>query len=124
MAAGNTWRRTMMDRGALTDTIEAAWEARDSISTQTGGETRMAVAEALRLLDQGEARVAEPDGQGGWRVNQWLKKAVLLSFRINGNRVMDAQPAPYFDKVPLRFEGYDEAKFRALGARAVPGAVV
>jgi 2,3,4,5-tetrahydropyridine-2-carboxylate N-succinyltransferase len=77
----------------------------------------------MALLEAGELRVAEPDGNS-WRVNQWLKKAVLLSFRINGNRVMDAQPAPYYDKVPLRFEGFDEAAFRALGARAVPGAVV
>src|SRR6185312_14684127 len=69
-------------------------------------------------------RVAEPDGAGSWRVNEWLKKAVLLSFRIHQNAVMGAAPAPYFDKVPLRFEGYDEAAFLALGARVVPGAVV
>jgi 2,3,4,5-tetrahydropyridine-2-carboxylate N-succinyltransferase len=69
-------------------------------------------------------RVAEPDGAGGWRVNEWLKKAVLLSFRLKPNVVMDAAPSPYFDKVPLRFEGFDAARFREVGARVVPGAVV
>jgi 2,3,4,5-tetrahydropyridine-2-carboxylate N-succinyltransferase len=78
----------------------------------------------MQLLESGERRVAEPDGQGGWRVNAWLKKAVLLHFRAHGNRVMGGAPAPYFDKVPLRYEGYDGARFRAAGARVVPGAIV
>ncbi len=83
-----------------------------------------AVAEVVTLLESGRARVAEPDGDGGWRVNQWLKQAVLLYFRLNENRVMPGEPAPWFDKVPLRFEGFDAAAFRELGARAVPGAWV
>ena len=85
---------------------------------------RDAVEEAFRLLDTGEARVAEP-GPDGWTVNQWLKKAVLLSFRLNDNEVM---PGPggsaWFDKVPSKFAGWDEARFRAAGFRAVPGAIV
>ena len=88
-------------------------------------EVRSAVERAILLLDRGEARVAEPDGSGGWRVNQWLKKAVLLSFRLNDNRVMEGGSAghPAFDKVPSKFEGWDDAQFRASGFRVVPGAV-
>ena len=105
--------------------IDSAWERRAELS-QSEIEThlRPAIEQTLDLLESGERRVAEPDAQGGWRVNQWLKKAVLLYFRTNANRLMAADPAPYFDKVPLRFEGFDEARFRALGARAVPGAIV
>ncbi|MFD1610498.1 2,3,4,5-tetrahydropyridine-2,6-dicarboxylate N-succinyltransferase [Sphingomonas tabacisoli] len=116
----------MTDRAALTDTIEAAWEARDKIGTQTVGETRAAVAEALKLLDSGEARVAEPDGQGGWRVNQWLKKAVLLSFRLHDMELIPGGPgtAHWWDKVPSKFSGWSEADFRRAGFRAVPGAIV
>jgi 2,3,4,5-tetrahydropyridine-2-carboxylate N-succinyltransferase len=116
----------MMDRGALTDTIAEAWEGRDTIGPQTVGETRAAVAEALRLLDSGEARVAEPDGQGGWRVNQWLKKAVLLSFRLHDMELIAGGPgtAHWWDKVPSKFSGWGEAEFRVAGFRAVPGAVV
>jgi len=83
-----------------------------------------AVAQALALLERGECRVAEPDGAGGWRVNPWLKQAVLLHFRLEDVRPMQGAPAPYYDKVALRFEGYDAAAFAALGARVVPGAVV
>ncbi len=110
----------------LVDTIEAAWEGRDQIGTQTDGETRAAVAEALRLLDRGEARVAEPDGQGGWQVNQWLKKAVLLSFRLHDMALIAGGPggANWWDKVPSKFAGWSDADFRAAGFRAVPGAVV
>jgi len=105
--------------------IDSAWERRAELQpAEIESSLRPAIEQALTLLESGERRVAEPDGQGGWRVNQWLKKAVLLYFRINVNRVMGVAPAPYFDKVPLRFEGFDEAAFRALGARAVPGAVV
>ncbi|MBC2652706.1 2,3,4,5-tetrahydropyridine-2,6-dicarboxylate N-succinyltransferase [Novosphingobium flavum] len=105
--------------------IEAAFEARDTV-TPASAEVRAIVDQALDLLDSGAARVAEPDGQGGWRVNQWLKKAVLLSFRLNDNAVMDygSAGAPAFDKVPLKFTGWDEARFRAAGIRVVPGAVV
>ncbi len=104
--------------------IEAAWENRTEVGP--GHEVRHAVADALALLDSGEARVAQPDGNGGWQVNQWLKKAVLLSFRLNDNRVMDggAAGAPAYDKVPLKFAGWGENRFREAGFRVVPGAVV
>jgi 2,3,4,5-tetrahydropyridine-2-carboxylate N-succinyltransferase len=79
----------------------------------------------MALLESGAARVAEPDGAGGWRVNEWLKKAVLLYFRCNDMALVDAaSPGPYFDKVPMRFGGFDDAAFRASGVRVVPGAVV
>ena len=107
----------------LESLINDSWERRAALGHNEIEGLRPAVDAALSLLETGELRVAEPEGNG-WRVNQWLKKAVLLSFRINGNRLMEAQPAPYYDKVPLRFEGFDDAAFRALGARAVPGAVV
>ena len=78
----------------------------------------------LDLLESGEQRVAQPDGHGGWTVNQWLKKAVLLYFRINGNRVVDGGPALAFDKVPLRFAHGSDDELQGLGARVVPGALV
>lgn len=104
--------------------IEAAWEIRAEITP--GSEVRNAVNDTLALLDSGEARVAEPDGKGGWTVNQWLKKAVLLSFRLNDNRVMEGGAAgeAAFDKVPLKFAGWGENRFRDAGFRVVPGAVV
>ncbi|MFM5917306.1 MAG: 2,3,4,5-tetrahydropyridine-2,6-dicarboxylate N-succinyltransferase [Novosphingobium sp.] len=104
--------------------IEQAWDARDSV-TPDSSDVRHAVDAALALLDSGQARVAEPDGNGGWQVNQWLKKAVLLSFRLNDNAVMDygSAGAPSFDKVPLKFTGWDADRFRAAGIRAVPGAI-
>lgn len=105
----------------LQATIEAAWEERASLTVTTQGPVRDAVEAALALLDSGQARVAAPDGAGGWRVNQWLKQAVLLSFRLNDNVVM---PGGYFDKVPLKFAGWGDNAFRAAGFRAVPGAVV
>ncbi|MBN8807910.1 MAG: 2,3,4,5-tetrahydropyridine-2,6-dicarboxylate N-succinyltransferase [Sphingomonas sp.] len=110
----------------LAATIDAAWEDRASVSPGTTGAVRDAVNQALALLDAGEARVAEPDGAGGWRVNQWLKKAVLLSFRLNDNAVVDggAAGAPAFDKVPSKFAGWGENRFRDAGFRVVPGAVV
>jgi 2,3,4,5-tetrahydropyridine-2-carboxylate N-succinyltransferase len=107
----------------LESLINESWERRAELGHNEIEGLRPAVDAVLSLLESGELRVAEPDGSG-WSVNQWLKKAVLLSFRINGNRVMEGQPAPYYDKVALRFEGFDEGAFRALGARAVPGAVV
>jgi 2,3,4,5-tetrahydropyridine-2-carboxylate N-succinyltransferase len=104
--------------------IEAAWEARDGV-TPASIEVRAIVEEALGLLDTGAARVAEPDGEGGWKVNQWLKKAVLLSFRLYDNEPMPyaAAGADAFDKVPLKFNGWGEDRFKAAGFRAVPGAV-
>ena len=109
----------------LAATIDAAWEDRSEISTATTGAVRDAVEAALALLDSGEARVAEPSGDG-WTVNQWLKKAVLLSFRLNDNEVIDggAAGAPAFDKVPSKFAGWGENRFRDAGFRVVPGAVV
>ena len=108
----------------LSAAIEAAWEARDTV-TPASADVREPVEAALALLDAGEARVAQPDGNGGWQVNQWLKKAVLLSFRLNDNGVMEygAGGAPAFDKVPLKFTGWDDAAFRKAGFRVVPGAV-
>ncbi|HQN54349.1 MAG TPA: 2,3,4,5-tetrahydropyridine-2,6-dicarboxylate N-succinyltransferase [Novosphingobium sp.] len=104
--------------------IEAAWEARDGV-TPASSDVRALVDQALNLLDGGQARVAEPDGQGGWQVNQWLKKAVLLSFRLNDNALVPggAGGAPAFDKVPSKFDGWNEARFREAGFRVVPGAV-
>jgi 2,3,4,5-tetrahydropyridine-2-carboxylate N-succinyltransferase len=109
----------------LAAAIEAAWEVREQINPQSR-DVRRAVEAALALLDAGQARVAEPDGSGGWRVNQWLKKAVLLSFRLNDNAVMDygSAGAPSFDKVPLKFTGWDDVRFRDAAIRAVPGAIV
>jgi 2,3,4,5-tetrahydropyridine-2-carboxylate N-succinyltransferase len=105
--------------------IGDAWARRaelapEALSAMAGA----AVQRALTLLESGQCRVAEPDGAGGWRVNAWLKQAVLLYFRISPNRLMPGWPAPYYDKVPLLAEGRDEAQFRAHGARHVPGAIV
>ena len=110
----------------LAATIDAAWDDRAALGFATGGDVRDAVDEALALLDRGEARVAEPAGEGGWRVNQWLKKAVLLSFRLNDNSLVDNGPGAghWFDKVPSKFSGWNEAEFRAAGFRAVPGSIV
>ncbi|MDE2435357.1 MAG: 2,3,4,5-tetrahydropyridine-2,6-dicarboxylate N-succinyltransferase [Sphingomonadales bacterium] len=109
----------------LAAAIEAAWEARDGV-TPASTDVREVVDAAIELLDSGKARVAEPDGQGGWKVNQWLKKAVLLSFRLNDNAVVPNGSAgsPAFDKVPSKFEGWGENRFREAGFRVVPGAVV
>ncbi|WP_419826764.1 2,3,4,5-tetrahydropyridine-2,6-dicarboxylate N-succinyltransferase [Sphingomonas sp.] len=110
----------------LATVIDEAWEARDTLGHATGDPVRAAVEEALAGLDAGRLRVAEPDGNGGWRVNQWLKKAVLLSFRLNDNMLVEAGAAgaPAFDKVPSKFDGWDDEAFRDAGFRAVPGAIV
>ena len=109
----------------LAKTIDDAFEARADVTPATGGPVREAVAEALDLLDSGKARVAEKNADGNWQVNQWLKKAVLLSFRLNDNQVI---PGPggtnWWDKVPSKFEGWSENRFREAGFRAVPGAIV
>jgi 2,3,4,5-tetrahydropyridine-2-carboxylate N-succinyltransferase len=109
----------------LKTAIEQAWEQRDSV-TPASADVRALVDAAMELLDSGAARVAEPDGNGGWQVNQWLKQAVLLSFRLNENVVMDhgSAGAPAYDKVPLKFTGWDADRFKAAGIRAVPGAIV
>jgi len=110
----------------LQSTIEAAWDARDTVGAETKGAVRDAVEGALNQLDSGAARVAEPDGQGGWRVNQWLKKAVLLSFRLNDMAEIAGGPggANWWDKVPSKFAGWGGGEFRQAGFRAVPGAIV
>ena len=106
--------------------INAAWEARESLAPAAQVTARAAVEEALAALDAGRLRVAEP-GADGWRVNEWLKKAVLLSFRLSDNALISGGPggnAAWFDKVPSKFAGWDEARFRAAGFRAVPGALI
>ncbi len=103
-------------------TIEEAFEQRATLSPGSApSEVRAAVAEAIDLLESGEARVAEK-GESGWTVNQWLKKAVLLSFRLNDNAVMGGGHTRYFDKVPPKYAGYGEDDFRAAGVRVVPPA--
>ncbi|GAB0113851.1 2,3,4,5-tetrahydropyridine-2,6-dicarboxylate N-succinyltransferase [Acidisoma sp. C75] len=109
----------------LAAAIDLLWERRAEISAKTAGADREAVEAALGLLEAGEARVAEP-GEGGWRVNQWLKKAVLLSFRLADSAVMPGAGggAPGFDKVPLKFQDWGENRFADAGFRAVPGAII
>ena len=115
-----------MSLSALESTINSAFEARDTVSITTKGEVREAVDSALELLDKGEARVAEREASGKWKVHQWLKKAVLLSFRLNDMSVIAGGPgkAAWWDKVPSKFEGWGENRFRDAGFRAVPGAIV
>jgi 2,3,4,5-tetrahydropyridine-2-carboxylate N-succinyltransferase len=109
---------------SLRATIEALWERRDSVSPATGGADRAAVDAALAALESGEQRAVEPTA-AGWVVNEWLKKAVLLSFRLYDSMPMPgAGGAPVFDKVPMKFDGWDAAAFKQAGFRAVPGAVV
>ena len=115
-----------MSLSALESTINGAFEARDGVSTSTRGEVREAVDHALEILDKGEARVAEQGTDGKWKVNQWLKKAVLLSFRLNDMSVIPGGPgkAGWWDKVDSKFKGWNAARFRKAGFRAVPGCVV
>jgi 2,3,4,5-tetrahydropyridine-2-carboxylate N-succinyltransferase len=110
----------------LAKTIDEAFEQREGVGPTTKGQVREAVEAALDLLDRGEARVAERGSNGHWLVNQWLKKAVLLSFRLNDMSVIDGGPgaAVWWDKVASKFEGWDAARFRTAGFRAVPGCVV
>jgi 2,3,4,5-tetrahydropyridine-2-carboxylate N-succinyltransferase len=106
--------------------IEAAWENRAELSPATKGETREAVETAINGLDSGEMRVASKSGNGDWVVHQWLKKAVLLGFRLNDNGLMSgsANGGNWWDKVPSKFEGWGEAEFRKAGFRAVPNCAV
>jgi 2,3,4,5-tetrahydropyridine-2-carboxylate N-succinyltransferase len=115
-----------MSLSALETTLNAAFDARDTVTAATKGEMREAVDHALDLLDKGEARVAARQTDGKWHVNQWLKKAVLLSFRLNDMSAIPGGPggAHWWDKVPSKFEGWGENRFRAAGFRAVPGAIV
>ncbi|MBI1328775.1 MAG: 2,3,4,5-tetrahydropyridine-2,6-dicarboxylate N-succinyltransferase [Alphaproteobacteria bacterium] len=109
----------------LAATIEQAWDARDTLSGSTRGAFRDAVDTALEGLDSGAFRVAEKHG-GEWQVHEWLKKAVLLSFRLNDMEAIAGAPgdAHWWDKVPSKFAGWDAARFKAAGFRAVPGAIV
>ncbi len=115
-----------MSLSALETTLNAAFDARDTVNSSTKGEVREAVDHALDLLDKGEARVAERQADGQWKVHQWLKKAVLLSFRLNDITTIPGGPggANWWDKVPSKFEGWGENRFRDAGFRAVPGAIV
>ena len=114
-----------MSRDDLQSIIDAAWEDRNAVGLDTTGPVREAVGEALNLLDEGKVRVAEK-GAGGWVVNQWLKKAVLLSFRLNDMAPIEGGPggAVWWDKVPSKFAGWGESRFRAAGFRAVPHCIV
>jgi 2,3,4,5-tetrahydropyridine-2,6-dicarboxylate N-succinyltransferase len=105
--------------------IERAWDERDSIGASTKGEVRQVVDTAIAALDSGEARIAEKEG-GEWAVHQWLKKAVLLSFRLNPMEAIGGGPggAHWWDKVPSKFAGWGEKEFATAGFRAVPGAIV
>jgi 2,3,4,5-tetrahydropyridine-2-carboxylate N-succinyltransferase len=109
----------------LKPVIECAWDERDSVGPDTKGEIRSAVDAALAALDSGEARIAEKSG-GEWSVNQWLKKAVLLSFRLNPMEMISGGPSAghWWDKVPSKFAGWGEKEFSAAAFRAVPGAIV
>ena len=112
------------DVRTLQDCVDSAFERRATLDAdEITASVRPAVDAVLARLEAGTLRVAEPT-DFGWQVNEWIKKAVLLSFRIEPNRVMEGAPAPYFDKVALRYEGFDDAAFRAAGARVVPGAIV
>ena len=115
-----------MSSDKLAKIIDGAFESRDKISPKTKGAVRKAVESALDLLDRGEARVAERQADGRWQVNQWLKKAVLLSFRLNDMSVIPGGPgkAVWWDKVDSKFKGWSAAKFKQAGFRAVPGCVV
>ena len=120
-----------MDKKALETLIDKAFDDRDAINADTQGEVRDAVNAALAMMDAGEARVAEPLGNHQWQVNQWLKKAVLLSFRLNDMVVMDggaghpeAGESVWWDKVPSKFSGWNADQFKAAGFRAVPGSIV
>ncbi len=115
-----------MSNAKLQATIDEAWERRDDITPATEGAVREAIEATLEALDAGRLRVAEKV-DGDWRVNQWAKKAVLLSFRLNDMRPIPGGPGDeshWFDKVPSKFAGWGESSFRAAGFRAVPGCIV
>jgi 2,3,4,5-tetrahydropyridine-2-carboxylate N-succinyltransferase len=117
---------TTHDLASLSQTIDTAFDNRDTVTINTKGEIRDAVDTALDLLDGGKVRVAERGADGNWTVNQWLKKAVLLSFRLNDMEVVKggSGQSTWWDKVPSKFEGWGENQFREAGFRAVPNAIV
>lgn len=114
------------DLASLEKTIEEAFEARDGVSISTGGAVREAVEESLNLLDRGVTRVAQREADGSWTVNQWLKKAVLLSFRLRPMEIIKNGPgdAAWWDKVPSKFDGWGAMDFEEAGFRAVPNCIV
>lgn len=114
------------DLANLERTVDQAFEDRESISISTRGEVREAVETTLRLLDGGDVRVAEKQTDGSWHVNQWLKKAVLLSFRLNPMEIVKGGPgeSTWWDKVPSKFDGWGAIDFEKAGFRAVPNCVV
>jgi len=115
-----------MSNAQLETAIEAAWDARDTITSATTGETRDAIEDTLAALDSGKLRVAEKQSDGSWHVNQWAKKAVLLGFRIKDMEEQSGGPqgAGWWDKVDSKFKGWGEAEWKAAGFRAVPNCVV
>ncbi len=115
-----------MNTASLETAINAAWDDRASLSPETKGEAREAVETAILGLDAGELRVATKLGNGDWTAHEWLKKAVLLGFRLHPNRLMSGGPdsGNWWDKVPSKFEGWDETDFAKAGFRAVPNAAV
>jgi 2,3,4,5-tetrahydropyridine-2-carboxylate N-succinyltransferase len=116
----------MAKKASLQQTIDALFEQRETLGPKTGGAARKTVKAALDLLDSGKARVAECGDDGVWRTNQWLKKAVLLSFRLNDMEVVKGGPgkSTWYDKVPSKFEGWGRKEWKQAGFRAVPDAVV
>ncbi|GGZ55211.1 2,3,4,5-tetrahydropyridine-2,6-dicarboxylate N-succinyltransferase [Lysobacter xinjiangensis] len=126
--AKKTARRKAVPKGPgveeLKFGIDSAWERRTMLTLdEIDGSTRPLVNLVIDRIESGEYRVAEPDGKGGWKVNEWLKKAVLLYFRTQDMEVIDGAPAPFWDKVPARFQDFDESQFRKAGVRVVPGAI-
>ena len=115
-----------MSNAALETAIEAAWEARDTITPATKGETRDAIEDTMNALDSGKLRVAEKQDDGNWFVNQWAKKAVLLSFRLNDMEAINGGngDTTWWDKVPSQFAGWGDDQWKAAGFRAVPGSIV
>ena len=115
-----------MDHAALAKAIDDAWEKRDQLNASTKGTVRDAVEATLEALDSGLLRAAEKRGPGQWHVNQWAKKAVLISFRLNDMTAIPGGPggAHWWDKVPSKFQGWGDNRFKAAGFRAVPGAIV
>jgi 2,3,4,5-tetrahydropyridine-2,6-dicarboxylate N-succinyltransferase len=121
---GSTRSTILNSHGELRSIIDDAYEARTQLNPRnTPAALRAAIEKAIDLLNEGQLRVAQPEA-GAWRVNQWLKKAVLLSFRINDNEAMPAGALNFYDKVPLKFSGWSEDRFAAAGVRVVPPATV
>ena len=115
-----------MSNAQLETAIEAAWDARDTITTSTTGETREAILDTMNALDSGKLRVAERLDSGDWHVNQWAKKAVLLSFRLNDMEMIEGSNGngSWWDKVPSKWQGWGDNEWKAAGFRAVPGSIV